>query len=389
MIDKKVLPYGRQDIDEEDIKYVAAALGSDFLTTGPLVEKFEEDFCKYTNSKFTISCSNGTSALHLACLAIGLKKGDWVIVPSITFLATANAVRFSGAEVLFCDVDESSGLMTPNALREAISVAKRNNFRLKAVISVHLTGKPVDLASLKTICDLEKLILISDSCHALGGVYRGSPIGACNYEDFNTFSFHPVKAITTGEGGAVTTNKKEYAEKMKLMRSHNMERKKPNNGWWAYDMHSLGYNYRMSDVQCALGISQLKKIDNFVSKRETLVKFYNSKFGKLAPFIKTPKNIDRKVINRVGWHLYSVLIDFDKLKMSRENLMKKLLDKGIRTQVHYIPVHTQPYYTTRYGLKTLPGSNKYFRKTLSLPLFTQMKVAELEYVVEQIYDLTS
>ena len=381
---KKFLPYGMQDIDDEDINAVSRALKGDYLTTGPTVKKFEERFSEFTSAKYTISCSNGTSALHLACLAIGLKEGDWVIVPSITFLATANAIRFCGAEVLFCDVDEKTGLMTPTALKKAISHAKKKNLILKAVITVHLTGKPVNLKGLKMICDQHNLVLISDSCHALGGVYDSSPIGSCKYEEFNTFSFHPVKAITSGEGGAVTTNNEKHAEKMRTMRSHSLERADFDNNWWTYKIDSLGYNYRMSDIQCALGSSQLKKIERFVAKRESLVELYNIKLKELTPVLTTPVFWDNEFVDRVGWHLYSVLIDFDKLKINKDTFIKKLMEKKIRTQVHYMPVHLQPYYLRRYGSLRWPGASKYAYKTLSLPLFTKMEVADLDYVVEQI-----
>lgn len=378
------IPYGRQDIDNEDIKAVTKALQSDFLTTGPSVKKFESAFCKLTNATFTTSCVNGTSALHLACLAVGLKKGDWVIVPSITFLATANAIRFCGAEVLFCDVDEHSGLITQKELKRAISEARKANLNIKAVISVHLTGKPVDLAGLKEICNQEKLVLISDSCHALGGIYNGHPIGSCVHEDLNTFSFHPVKAITSGEGGAITTNNEEYAYKMFSTRNHSIEGRNARDKWWEYTIHSLGYNYRMSDIQCALATSQLSKIDKFIAKRESLFEKYNSKLSELKPILTIPSSPDKKIVDRVGWHLYSVSIDFNKLGVSRESFMKKLYDKKIKTQVHYIPVHSQPYYKKRYGLRQLRGSNKYFNKTLSLPLHTKMQSSDVNYIVDQI-----
>ena len=382
-----LIPYGKQDINRDDVLAVSKALKSDYLTTGPLVEEFEKSFSKFTGSDFTISCTNGTSALHLACIAIGIKKRDWVIVPTTTFLATANAVRFCGADVLFCDVDEDTGLITPDTLEMTIAHAKKNNLSIKAVISVHLTGKPVDLAGLKMICNREKLILISDSCHALGGIYKNFPIGCCKYEDLNTFSFHPVKAITSGEGGAVTTNNEELAEKMRLMRSHNMKRTTASNHWYTYEMEYPGFNYRMSDIQCALALSQLKKVEKFVRKRERLVHLYNSKFNKISSFLQTPVYPNKEIVSRVGWHLYAVLIDFDKLKVTKSTFMNKLVEKKIRTQVHYIPVHTQPYYRKRYGSRKLPGAKNYFKKTLSLPLFTKMSVADVDYVVEQISDL--
>ena len=255
------------------------------------------------------------------------------------FLATANAVRFCGAEVLFCDVDEQSGLITKEELKEAISEARKANLNIKAVISVHLTGKPVDLAGLKEICDQEKLVLISDSCHALGSIYNKHPIGSCVYEDLNTFSFHPVKAITSGEGGAVTTNNEEYAFKMFSMRNHSIGHRNSHDKWWEYTVEFLGYNYRMSDIQCALAISQLNRVEKFITKRESLVELYNAKFMDLNPLLKTPIIPDEEVVCRIGWHLYSVLIDFPNLKISRRYFYENASKKKIRTQVHYIPVH--------------------------------------------------
>ena len=381
---KKSLPYGYQDIEQDDVEAVARALSSEFLTTGPLVESFENALTKLTKAKFAVSCSSGTSALHLACMALGIKKGDWVIVPSVTFLASANAVRYCNADVLFCDVDQETGVITPETLNKAILKARKEDLKITAVIIVHLTGRPVDLKAIKKITVNNGLKFIADSCHALGGTYDGLPIGNCKYEHLSTFSFHPVKTITTGEGGAVTTNNKKLASAMKLMRSHNMIKTKSENKIWYYTMYDLGYNFRLSDIQCALGLNQLKKLPQFKEKRAELVEFYNLKLQKFHPKIITPKLPNFSNTENVSWHLYSILIDFKAIKIPKNTFIKKLRREKINTQVHYIPVHTQPYYKRLYGKISLPGSKTYYERTISLPLFTKMNEEDVDYVVSII-----
>ena len=381
---KKPLPYGHQDIDQDDVEAVASALNKDFLTTGPLVESFENALTKLTKAKFAVSCSSGTSALHLACLALGIKKGDWVIVPSVTFLASANAVRYCNADVLFCDVDQETGIITPETLNQAIIKARNKGLKIKAVIVVHLTGRPVDLKEIKRIAIKNGLKIIADSCHAIGGTYSGLPIGNCKYEHLSTFSFHPVKTITTGEGGAVTTNSKKLASAMKLMRSHNMIRANSDDKMWKYTMNNLGYNYRLSDIQCALGLNQLKKLPKFKKKRSQLVKLYNSKLQKFYPKIITPKIPRLSHPKNFSWHIYSILVNFKEITISKNTFMKKLRKEKINTQVHYIPVHTQPYYKRLYGESVLPGCKKYYERTISLPLFTKMNDDDIDYVVHKI-----
>ena len=387
MAKDKVLPYGYQDIDQDDIDVVSDALTGEFLTTGPLVENFETALKNLTDAKYAVTCSSGTAALHLACMALGIKRGDWVIVPSITFLATANAVRYCQADVLFCDVDPNTGLITPETLRNAIQDARKRGLKIKAVIVVHLTGRHVDLKKIKEITQVNKLELIADSCHAIGGAYDNMPIGKSYYEQINTFSFHPVKAFTTGEGGAITTNNEKLASAIRQMRSHNMIKDGSNENKWQYVMNDIGYNYRLSDIQCALGISQLKKLKGFKQKRSRLVKFYNSKLKKFFPKITTPDRYGPTIFESVNWHLYSILIDFKSLKISRGKFMENLRQKKINTQVHYIPVHTQPYYTKLYGSLNMPGSMEYFERTLSLPLFTKMHKDDIEIVVKALEEL--
>jgi UDP-4-amino-4,6-dideoxy-N-acetyl-beta-L-altrosamine transaminase len=381
----RFLPYGRQYIDEDDINAVAEALRSDYLTTGPKVAEFEEHLCALTGASHAIATSNGTTALHLACIAANLGPGDVAIVPTLTFLATANAVRYCGADVVFADVDPQTGLLTEETLIKAICEA---NGRAKAVLPVHLAGQCVDMEAIKSIAEKHKLIIIADSCHALGSEYRANAAwhgaGSCALEDMAAFSFHPVKTIAMGEGGAITTNNPEWAKRMKRLRHHGML-PHPDVGPWSYDMPELGYNYREPDILCALGVSQLKKIDFFLQKRKTLVARYNQKIVALSPIVQGPHIISPDA--KTGWHLYAARIDFDKAGQTRADLMNKLKERGIGTQVHYIPVHSQPYYQSLYGIKGLPGAKHYYNSTLSFPLFPSMEEDDVDYVIETLSDI--
>ena len=379
--DKKFLPYGRQTIEEDDIKSVLQVLRGDYLTTGPKVAEFEQAFSERTGAGETVVCGNGTQALHLACLAVGIGPGDAAIVPTLTFLATANAIRYCGAEVIFADVDPETGLLTPEILQNVI--AKNKDKHLKAVFPVHLAGQAVDLKEIREIADKNGLQIIADSCHALGTTYQGHEIGACEYEDFATFSFHPVKTIAMGEGGAVTTNNPDIANKLRKLRSHGMI-PTPDIGPWAYEMPELGYNYRASDIHCALGVSQLKKLDRFIARRRELTKIYDELLAPLDPIIKAPERVPDC---DPAWHLYAVRIDFEKAGISRGALMEKLKEQGIGTQVHYIPVHTQPYYQRLYGDQPLPGAEKYHAQTLSLPLFPAMTKEDVYKVTQCLKNL--
>jgi len=369
------LPYGRQTIENDDIEAVIDTLKSDFLTTGPKILEFENILAKTVNSQEAIVVGNGTQALHLACLSLNLTKGDYVIVPSVTFLATANAVRYCGADVIFCDVDPQTGLMTAKTLKDAIENNTDKN--IKAVIPVHLAGNTVKQQSILDISKRYNLKIISDSCHALGSEYNTHKVGSCNFEDMATFSFHPVKNIAMGEGGAITTNDIVLAEKIRQLRNHGMV-PNPQNGPWVYDMVDMGYNYRATDIQCALGISQLHKLNRFIKKRQALVDIYDQLLKPFAPHILPPLRIESC---NPAWHLYAPRFDFESLNISRTDFMSALKDKGIGTQVHYIPVHTQPYYKKLYGEKTLTGATKFYNKTLSLPLFPTMTKADIERVI--------
>ena len=371
------MPYGVHCISRGDIKAVTNALVQKYITGGQTIELFEQKLCKLTGAKHAVVCANGTAALHLACLAIGLKQGDVAIVPSVSFLATANAVRYCGADVLFCDVCPKTGLMTSETYQNALVVAKSRGLKVRAVFPVHLTGTPVELQKIHDLSRDENIKIIADSCHAIGGSYLNKPIGACEFEDFATFSFHPVKTVTTGEGGAVITNDSVAANKMQALRSHNME-KNDKMFAWEYKMHELGFNYRINDFQCALGISQLNKLKRFVKKRQSLVAIYDNLLSQCAPTIQTRCVTSSK---DVAPHLYSILVDFSSVNLSRQQVIEGLNKLGVGTQVHYIPIHTQPYYEKLYGKVELKGAKQYYERTLSLPLSPLMEPRDIRYVV--------
>jgi UDP-4-amino-4,6-dideoxy-N-acetyl-beta-L-altrosamine transaminase len=378
------LPYGRQSIDDEDIAAVVAAVRSDYLTTGPRVGEFEADFARMAGAAHAVSCSSGTAALHLAALALSLEPGDVVIVPSLTFLASANMARYVGADVQFADVDPDTGLMTPETLRSAIAAA---GGRAKAVVPVHLNGQCCDMASIGTIAREHGLAVVEDACHALGGRF----VGACHHSDMTAFSFHPVKTIAAGEGGLVTTNYAWLAERLSRLRNHGMTREpgrfvlreqafdaggSPNP--WYYEMLEVGFNYRLSDIHAALARSQLAKLDRFMVARRALVTRYDAAISALRPAVQPLVRVPQQ---DPAWHLYVVLIDFDAIGMDRAAVMRHLREQGIGTQVHYLPVHRQPYYRERYGELAMPGADAYYARALSLPLYAGMHETDVDRVV--------
>ncbi|HWF76950.1 MAG TPA: UDP-4-amino-4,6-dideoxy-N-acetyl-beta-L-altrosamine transaminase [Caulobacteraceae bacterium] len=377
-----VLPYGRQSIDDDDVAAVAAALCDDFLTTGPRVEAFEGAFAEAVGARHAVACANGTAALHLAMLALGVGEGEVCIVPSITFLATANCARYVGAEVVFADVDPVSGLMTATTLVDA--VARCGGRKIAAVLPVHLRGDVAELPALRRIADDAGAALIEDACHALGArmAFDDAParVGDGRWGEMAVFSFHPVKTLTTGEGGMVTTADPLIARRLKLMRSHGMVRPEGADPWW-YEMAEPGFNYRLPDLNCALGLSQLAKLPRFAERRRALARRYESALEPLAPLAR--------IAARPAWsdpvlHLMSVLIDFEAAGVTRAELMAALKARGIGSQVHYIPVHRQPYYAARYGVADLPGADAWYARCLSLPLYPAMADTDVDRVVEAL-----
>lgn len=367
-----MLPYGRQSVDEEDIAAVAAVLRSDFLTTGPQVARFEAAFAEAVGARHAVVCNSGTAALHLALLGHGVGKGDVCIVPSVTFLATANAVRHTGAEVAFADVDPDSGLMTPSTLADALS--RTDGRRVGAVLPVHLRGEVCDVAAIASLAATAGAAVIEDAAHALGSSGTAGMVGA---HATACFSFHPVKTICTGEGGMVTTQDAGVAARSMRLRSHGMA-PDPDEGPWAYEMREPGFNYRLPDILCALGSSQLGKLPAFAARRQALASAYREQLADLAPLVRcaaTPPG------SRAAPHLMTVLIDFAAAGIERASLMAALRQQGIGTQVHYIPVHTQPYYRDRYGALALAGAERWYERCLSLPLFPAMEDDDVSRVV--------
>jgi len=363
----KYIPYGRQYIDKDDIKEVVKVLKSDWLTQGPMVQRFEEALARYCGAKYVVAVSSGTAALHLACLVSGLKKGDEAITSPITFLATPNAVLYTGAKPVFADIDYDTININPEEIEKSITK------KTKVILPVHFAGLPCDMPEIARIARKYNLVVIEDACHALGAGYKANgkwiKVGSCKHSDMTVFSFHPVKHITTGEGGAITTNNKKIYEKLKALRSHGIYKDKSvlKKGQWYYEMRDLGFNYRITDFQCALGISQLKKIGRFIKRRIEITGIYNSFF----------KNISGAEIPFSGngfkssWHIYALKIDYKYFGLKRQAFMDALKKRGITTQVHYIPVYKQPFYKTNYksSFRRYPGAEAYYEKALTLPVY--------------------
>ncbi len=374
-----LLPYGRQTIEDDDIAAVAQALRGDFLTTGPLVDAFEAAFAETVGARHAVACSNGTAALHLAMLALEVQPGEVCIAPSITFLATANCARYVGAEVVFADVDPTTGLMTPDTLAEAIG--RVGDRRLRAVLPVHLRGDTAELPALAALAADAGAVLVEDAPHALGSAMSfgntSERVGDGRHAAMATFSFHPVKTIATGEGGMVTTNDRRLAERLRTLRSHGMVRPDGADPW-IYEMPEPGFNYRLPDILCALGLSQLAKLDRFAARRKALAARYLEALQPLAPVVRPAA--------RPAWsdpvlHLMVALIDFPAAGKTRRQVVDALKARGVGTQVHYIPVHTQPYYRDRYGPLELPGAEAWYETCLSLPLYPGMADEDVDRVV--------
>ncbi len=397
-----VLPYGRQTVDEADIAAVATVLRGDFLTTGPTVDAYEAAFAEVVSAPFAIACSSGTAGLHLATLALGLGPDDVVIVPSVTFLASANCAAYVGASVAFADVDPNTGLLTPATALEAALRAERDGMGpIKAIVAVHLNGHCVDVAALADTFPC--IPIIEDACHALGAsvTESGRPrvsVGACPHSAMAMFSTHPVKTVATGEGGMLTTRDPELAMRLRRLRNHGIERDPelwteaelsfdddggPNP--WAYEMPEPGYNYRLSDIHAALGLSQIRKLNEFVETRRRLRAHYVTALDALAG--RTNHAI-RPLPIAAGcdpaWHLSVVLINFAAFGTTRAKVMKALRDRGVGSQVHYTPVHLQPYFRHQHPDLALPGADAYYSQCLSLPLYPSLTEADVDRVVETL-----
>ena len=380
----KIISYGRQTIDEDDIKAVVEVFRSDFLTQGPKVSEFERSLGDYCGSKYAVAFSSGTSALHGAYFAAGLGCEDEIITSPMTFLATANAALFLGAKPIFVDVKSDSGNIDVELIEEAITK------KTKVIVPIHYGGHPVQLERISQIARDNNLIMIEDACHALGAEYKGMKIGSCEFSDMVTFSFHPVKSITTGEGGAVLTNSEELYKKLAMFRQHGVTKdrtafKNDDMDWgqWYYEMHYLGYNYRLTDIHAALGISQLRKLDRFIRRRREIVETYNKAF-KNNSFFDLPVE---KSYAKSAWHLYPIRLK-DEYRAEKTKVFTKLRKRGLGVQVHYIPVYLQPYYQQLGYKKGLcPNAEDFYEREISIPLYPDMSSEDVDYVINNTFEL--
>ena len=366
------LSYGKQTIEEDDIAAVVETLRSPFLTQGPKVEEFEQAVADYVGAKYAVAFSNGTTALHGACYAAGISDGDEVITTPITFVATSNAVLYCGGTPIFADIDGRTYNIDP------LDIEKKITSKTKAIMPVDFTGQPVDLDAIMDIARRHNLIVIEDGAHSLGATYKGRKIGS--QADMTMFSFHPVKPITTGEGGIITTNSEVFYEKLKLFRSHGIS-KTPyaiEQGDWYYEMTELGSNYRICDIQAALGVSQMHKIDGFIERRREIAALYNEKLA-MIPGIILPKQLEE---TESGWHLYMIQLDSQVLNKSRREIFVEMREQNIGVHVHYIPVYWQPYYRELgYEKGLCPVSEKWYEQALTLPIYPGMTDEDVEDVV--------
>jgi perosamine synthetase len=367
-----MIPYGRQYIDEEDIQQVVEVLRSDWLTTGPAVERFEKEFSRKVGARFAVAVSNGTAALHCSMYAAGIGEGDDVIVPAMTFAASANSVVYQGGRPIFCDVDRKTLLIDPDSVKELITPAT------KAIVAVDYTGHPCDYEALRTIADRQGCSIIADSCHALGAEYRDKKVGTLG--DMTVFSFHPVKHIATGEGGMVTTDDPELYKRLLRFRNHGITtdaRQRERSGAWFYAMEDLGYNYRLTDIQCALGASQLKKLDRFLNRRRQIARQYDETFAGL-PWI-APLAVQHHI--RHAYHLYVVQLA---AAVERDVFFAQMRQNGIGVNVHYIPVHLHPFYRRNFGTAVgdCPVAEEAYDHIVSLPMFASLTDAEIEKVID-------
>jgi UDP-4-amino-4,6-dideoxy-N-acetyl-beta-L-altrosamine transaminase len=378
------IPYGRQDISEDDIASVIAVLRSDFLTQGPKVPEFEKRVAEYSGAKFGIAVNSATSALHIACLALGVTKGDIVWTSPITFVASANAALYCGAEVDFVDIDPRTYNMTANALRAKLEVAKKIGRLPKVVIPVHFAGQSCDMQEIHALGQEYQFQIIEDASHAIGAEYLKEKVGSCKYSDICIFSFHPVKIITTAEGGMALTNNELLAQRMGLFRSHGITRDASqmlgeSDGPWYYQQIKLGFNYRMTELQAALGISQMNRLEQFIHERRRLAREYDSLLASLP--IQLPY---QHPDSASAYHLYPIWINEQSLGVSRKEVFEKLKAQNIGVNVHYIPVHLQPYYQ-KIGFKAgqFPEAEKYYSGAISIPLYVGLGT-NISYVVDAI-----
>lgn len=377
-----MIPYGRQEIIESDIEAVVAVLRSDFLTQGPMVPRFEQSVAAHVGARHALAVNSATSALHIACLALGLGEGDWLWTTPVTFVASANCGLYCGAKVDFVDIDPATYNLCPVKLKEKLTIAEQQGCLPKVLVAVHLCGQPCDMAAIHALAKQYGFHIIEDASHAIGGKYRGEFIGSGRYSDITVFSFHPVKIITTAEGGMALTNDEELANRMALLRSHGITRDTQQmthepDGSWYYQQIDLGFNYRMTELQAALGIAQLQRLDQFVARRHRLARRYDELLSDL-PITAPWQHPD----SYSGFHLYVIRLQLGSLRKSHRQVFESLREAGIGVNLHYIPVHTQPYYQ-QMGFKVgdFPHAEQYYAEAISLPMYQTLTDEQQTQVV--------
>ncbi len=377
---KKYIPYGSHFIDDKDVEAVVKALRSDCVGQGPRVKYFEDALCKYTGAKYAVCVSSGTAALHLACLVTEIHSGDEVMTSPLTFVASANCAIYCGGMPVFADIDEETLNIDPQEIEKNISAST------KALIPVHFSGQSCEMEEISNIAKRHRVAIIEDAAHALGAEYKNSKIGSCKYSDMTIFSFHPLKSITTGEGGAVLTNNRDYYDKLLLCRNHGMSRKKELsdvNGDWYYHIGSLGYNYRLTDIQAALGASQLEKVDNFIEARRKIADIYDEAFKGNVYFDVIPE----KEYTHSSRHIYPILLKSEYMSRRCE-IFSKMRENGLGVQVHYIPVHKHDFYVNSgLGAGRYPKAERAYQRSISIPIYPGLPEADAGYVIETVFDI--
>lgn len=382
------IPYGRQDINQTDVDAVIDVLKSDFLTQGPKVPAFEQSIKDYCGVDYALAVNSATSALHIACMALGLGKGDWLWTTPITFVASANCGLYCGANIDFIDIDPKTYNISVEKLAEKLAVAEQENRLPKIVVPVHLTGQVCEMDKIRELSKQYGFYVIEDASHAIGGKYKGKPVGNCEYSDITVFSFHPVKIITTAEGGLCTTNNPDLAAKMELYRSHGITRNpsqmtKVPDGAWYYQQIDLGYNYRMTELQAALGLSQMNRLDEFIQSRHKLAKRYDELLKDLP--VTVPWQLPDSYS---GLHLYVIRLKLDQINKTHKEVFDELRAKNIGVNLHYIPVYSQPHYQ-QFGFKAenFPEAEKYYQEAISLPMFSSLTFEQQDIVVTALKEI--